>query len=116
MGPWVVIFTFQTKSRGVEPEHVGFSNPSINLAMSILFYHCMGPWAVILTFQTKSRGVGPEQVHFSNPSINLANFSTSVTNLSNQVLSLYGSTVLLEIHQVFSTTVSNIAIFIYLPD
>ena len=32
MGPWVVIFTFQTKSSGVGPEHMGFSNPSINLA------------------------------------------------------------------------------------
>ena len=32
MGPPVVIFSFQTKSRGVGPEHVGFSNPSINLA------------------------------------------------------------------------------------
>ena len=51
----------------------------------------MGPWAVIFSFQTKSSGVGPEQVGFSNPSINLANFSTSVTNLSSLVLSLYRS-------------------------
>ena len=51
----------------------------------------MGPWAVIFSFQTKSSGVGPEQVGFSNPSINLAYFSTSVTNLSSLVLSLYGS-------------------------
>ena len=32
MGPWAVIVTFQTKSSGVGPEHVGFSNLSINLA------------------------------------------------------------------------------------
>ena len=87
MGPWAVIFTPQTKSRGVGPEHMGFSNPSKNLAnfstsvtnSSSLFYHYMGPWAVIFTLQTKSSGVGPEHVGFSNPSINFANFSTSVT-------------------------------------
>ena len=54
-------------------------------------YHDMGPWVVIFTFQTKSRGVRPEHVGLSNPSINLAYFSTSVTNLSSLVLSLYGS-------------------------